>query len=110
MPPEFNSIYTEKGKVFGMEPRPEVVAAARHIIRGSDVLDLAGGYGQNACYLANTCDCEVTVVEESDVALQMLRDFVTKSGSVCGITGDIRTYPYTNHGNMIATYALQFLD
>lgn len=110
MPPEFNSVYTEKGRVFGMEPRPEVVAAAKHIIRGSDVLDLAGGYGQNACYLANTCGCDVTVVEESDVALRMLCDMVTVEGSVSGVSGDIRTFPFATHGNIIATYALQFLD
>ena len=77
-----------KGDHADLKPMPFLVALASRTDRGARVLDLACGTGRHAVLFAER-GCEVTAVDSSAVALQILRD---RDARVTTILADLETY------------------
>lgn len=74
---QYDSLYTNQKNVFGGGKPVEVVKRLENYLPKGSVLDLGGGEGRNALYLASR-GFDVTVYDFSEVAIQNLHVFAAE--------------------------------
>lgn len=69
-----------------------------HIRRGTDVLDVASGTGESACYLVQNLGCQVSGVDISDQLIKRARRKAIESGLIIEFKkGDAHNLPFDDN-------------
>ena len=76
---QYNSLYATQQNVSGEEKHMPIVERCTAYLSGDSVLDLGGGEGRNALYLAQK-GCAVTVYDISEVGIERLRTGAQNQG------------------------------
>lgn len=76
---QYDSLYASDGYAVGANGPLRVVRLVPELLSNAEVLDIGGGEGRNALYLAEQ-GCNVTVVDISKVGLEKLRQHAQVSG------------------------------
>jgi SAM-dependent methyltransferase len=106
MDPSFwNSRFDRDHFVYGTAPNHFIATQQDRLPPGTTVLDLAGGEGRNAVYLA-AHGCEVTLLDYSDTALQKAERLAAEQGTALEtIHADLTTWtPDRTWQALVATY------
>jgi 2-polyprenyl-3-methyl-5-hydroxy-6-metoxy-1,4-benzoquinol methylase len=107
---QYDSLYASDGYVFGADGPLAVVRMVPELLPSARVLDIGGGEGRNALYLAEQ-GCAVTAVDISKVGLEKLQ----KNAQVAGLSvqtevSDIRGWDWNvDYDVILMTFVLHHL-
>ena len=106
---QYDSLYESKDEAFGGEPLPSVVKLTEYLPEGR-VLDVGGGEGVNALYLAKN-GYQVTVSDVSKVGIEkMLAKAEEEDLQIVGRVGDGLEGITESFDAIVNTFVLHHLD